>query len=83
MPLDYGADAPAYYRTIPMEEREKRVVLEKEICIVDDEEFFIHGCIDIPIIDSDADKIFSWVFGARSAVKVLIWLQKIGTIRSA
>lgn len=51
LPLDYGAKYPDYYFEIPSEEREKRIYVTDDICVVDNEFFFIRGCLEIPIID--------------------------------
>ena len=46
----FGASAPSYYYSIPETEREERCLLTSETCIVDDEFFFVRGCIEIPVI---------------------------------
>lgn len=45
----FGADAPLYYYGIPEDERSKRCKLTSDTCIVDDEHFFVRGCIEIPV----------------------------------
>jgi hypothetical protein len=50
--------APYYYYTVPADQREQRCVLASDLCSIDDEDFFIRGCLDIPIIGTDAH--FSW-----------------------
>ncbi len=53
LPLDYGARFPAYYFEVPAEEREERILVNDDICVVDNEFFFIRGCIEIPILEMD------------------------------
>jgi hypothetical protein len=48
---DMGIDYPDYYFGVPEEERDRRVKLTGDTCIIDDEEFFIRGLIEIPIRD--------------------------------
>jgi hypothetical protein len=50
--------APYYYYTVPTDQRERRCLLTSDLCSIDDEDFFIRGCLDIPIVGSDEH--FSW-----------------------
>jgi hypothetical protein len=54
----FGAEFPEYYLSIPPAEREERVELTKDLCVVDGSHFFIRGRIEIPIIDHDEP--FCW-----------------------
>jgi hypothetical protein len=58
LPLHYGAAAPAVYYSIPEPERAERAVLSSDMCVIDDEHFFIVGNIDIPIVGHTEH--FSW-----------------------
>jgi hypothetical protein len=44
-----GTDRPDPWWGIPAEERTRRIELTSESCIIDDDEFFIRGVIEIPI----------------------------------
>ncbi|MGH7140019.1 MAG: DUF2199 domain-containing protein [Pirellulales bacterium] len=44
LPMDFGADAPAPYYSIPEEEREARCELNADLCVIDQNSFFIRGC---------------------------------------
>lgn len=46
---DIGADKPDYWWNVPDEEREQRVELTPDTCVIDGEEFFIRGIIHIPV----------------------------------
>jgi hypothetical protein len=48
---DLGADRPDIWWSIPAEEREQRIQLTNDTCIVDQENFFIRGVLQIPIHD--------------------------------
>jgi hypothetical protein len=54
----FGADFPAYYFSVPPQEREKRIEYSKDWCVVDEEHFFIRGRIEIPVHGSD--EYFCW-----------------------
>jgi hypothetical protein len=54
----FGYSAPLYYYGIPSKERAERCVLESDICVVDQEHFFVRGCIEIPV--HGETQPFSW-----------------------
>ena len=53
-----AAEAPLYYYSIPEAERVERCELTSDICIVDEEFFFIRGNIEIPV--HGLEERFSW-----------------------
>ena len=54
----FGAKAPLSYYAVAEEEREHRCDLGSDDCVVDQEFFFVRGCIEIPVIGEDEP--FSW-----------------------
>jgi hypothetical protein len=42
--------APASYEAIPEAEREERCALGTDNCVIDGKWFFIHGCLEIPVL---------------------------------
>ena len=58
LPLHYGAAAPVYWYGVPAKERKKRCVLSADQCVIDEENFFIVGNLDIPVVGSTEP--FSW-----------------------
>jgi hypothetical protein len=59
---DIGNDEPYYWFTVPEDERLARTQLTEDTCIIDDEDYFIRGVINIPIHDYDRDFGFGvWV----------------------
>ncbi len=58
LPLAMGPQAPAEYFRIPTEEIEERVALSPDLCVIDQEKFFVCGNLEIPIQASD--EVFSW-----------------------
>jgi len=46
-----GSDRPDPYWDVAEEERERRIELTSETCVIDDEDFFIRGVIEIPVHD--------------------------------
>jgi hypothetical protein len=58
----FGWDCPISVFDVPPEERDGRVELGSDECIIDDKWFFIRGCIEIPIIGLEESFIWGeWV----------------------
>jgi hypothetical protein len=45
----FGAAAPLSFYAVPEGEREARCSLGSDDCVIDEEEFFVRGCIDIRV----------------------------------
>jgi len=45
----FGWDFPAQYLAVPETERAQRAVLSDDACVIDNEWFFIRGCLEIPV----------------------------------
>jgi hypothetical protein len=54
----FGWDHPIQVLDIPEEEREQRVALGTDDCIIDNEHFFVRGCLEIPV--TGHDEPFTW-----------------------
>src|ERR1700722_20485576 len=63
VPLSFAADFPDAYANLSREERDIRAVVGSDQCIIDQEQFYIRGCIDLPV--RDADGVFLWGVWAR------------------
>ncbi|OCA84057.1 hypothetical protein A8F94_15110 [Bacillus sp. FJAT-27225] len=58
LPMSYGSPIPDYVYDIPMEEQESRIEMNDDLCIIDEEYYFIRGCIELPVIDGEGP--FTW-----------------------
>jgi hypothetical protein len=58
IPDSYGYEAPWQWYTIPKAERTKRAFLNKDYCVIDETDFFVRGCLEIPIVG--ATEPFLW-----------------------
>jgi hypothetical protein len=54
----FGWEWPITYLLVPREERERRVELGPDSCVIDGSEFYVRGCLDIPV--HHYDEPFSW-----------------------
>jgi hypothetical protein len=59
LPLCYGAEAPDLYASIPESERDARAELTSDLCVIDQQYFFVLGRICIPV---------------RGSVDLFLWL---------
>ena len=58
MPMAYHADAPAAVNTIAKAQWAERVDSDGELCIIDDEYYFVHGVLQLPV--HGGDEVFEW-----------------------
>ncbi|MGL6074795.1 MAG: DUF2199 domain-containing protein [Fimbriiglobus sp.] len=58
LPMHYGAEGPELWFTIPEKKRKKRVMMNKDVCLIDEKYGFIVGNLEIPVLDSPDH--FSW-----------------------
>ena len=45
----FGFAFPIDYLDVPEAERKERVFLTEDTCVIDDERFFVRGCLEIPV----------------------------------
>jgi hypothetical protein len=57
--LDYGFRVPEAYLAVPEAERSARAVLTGETCTIDGREWFVRGCVEVPLTDAPN----RWVWG--------------------
>jgi hypothetical protein len=70
----YGSDRPADYWAVPENKISSDVFLTSDSCVIADKFFYIRGCIDIPLIDSDE----KWTLGVWISLKeenFMIWQE--------
>ena len=58
LPMSFAAEFPDQYANMGREERDARAVISSDQCIIDQEWFFIRGCLEIPIVESG--DVFLW-----------------------
>ncbi|HEX5720631.1 MAG TPA: DUF2199 domain-containing protein [Thermoanaerobaculia bacterium] len=59
LPLVLGAFAPAAWEALPENQREARAVLSSDQCIIDNQQFFLLGRLDIPVVGQENP--FTWL----------------------
>lgn len=52
------AAAPLSYYAVPKDERETRCQLDSDACIIDESQYFVRGCLEVPV--DGVHEPFSW-----------------------
>ena len=68
LPFSFSAEFPDAYVGLTDEERNARASLSSEQCIIDQEQFYVRGCIEIPVRGTDG--VFLWGVWAKVEDKV-------------
>lgn len=61
--FSFAADFPDPYVHLKRDERDTRAAVGSDQCIIDEEQFYLRGCIQLPIIGSEG--VFLWGVWAR------------------
>lgn len=51
LPMAFGSYSPAHYDKIPEAERESRCDLTDDLCVIDEEQFYIRGCLELSVVE--------------------------------
>jgi len=54
----FAVDLPIYCDAMSSSERERRCSFDREVCVIDDEFYFVRGSIEIPV--QGTDELFVW-----------------------
>jgi hypothetical protein len=73
----FGADAPLSYYAIPEAERDARCDLGSDECVIDDQHFFVRGCIEIPV-QGHSDPFIWGVWTSLSQENFDAWVKVFG-----
>ncbi|MEX2151544.1 MAG: DUF2199 domain-containing protein [Steroidobacteraceae bacterium] len=73
----FGAKAPLSYYALPETERDSRCTLGTDNCIIDDEHFFVRGCLEIPVHDQ-GDPLVWGVWVSLSKASYDAWAAVFG-----
>ena len=60
--MSFAADFPDMYANMKREERETRALIGSDQCVIDQQWFFIRGCLEVPILGSNEPFVWGvWV----------------------
>ena len=58
-------DTPLHYLAVPESERSRRCKIDEDLCVVDNEAFYVRCTLEYPVLDSD--EVFNWgIWGSLS-----------------
>jgi hypothetical protein len=73
LPFDYSFDAPSNWHGLSEAEREARGKLTSDLCVIDDAEFYVRGCVEIPVHDTPHQLVYGvWVSVSRDSFKYIL-----------
>lgn len=58
LPMSYAPLAPLNWFDLPDSERDAQAKLDSDVCIIDDREFYVRGCVEIPVVGRP--ELFVW-----------------------
>jgi hypothetical protein len=59
LPMSFGPEAPAPWFSIPEDKRPSRGMLNSDLCVIDDEHYFVRGRILLPV--QNEEQPFCWL----------------------
>lgn len=71
LPMSFALEFPDQYANMTRDERDARSVIGSDQCIIDQQWFFIRGCLEIPIVG--LDEVFLW--GLWASIKEEVFDQ--------
>jgi hypothetical protein len=76
LPEGFACEAPHYWRQPADDEPESRNELGSDFCMIDGEEFFIRGCVEIPVIGRQTSFIWGvWASLSRESFERAVALH--------
>ena len=63
LPCSFSAESPDAYVALSPQDRAARAVLTSDQCVIDEQQFYVRGCIEIPIRGTDG--VFLWGVWAK------------------
>ena len=58
VPFSFAADFPDPYANLNKDGRDARAIIGSDQCIIDQQQFYLRGCLEIPIVGTD--QVFLW-----------------------
>ena len=80
---DYAFAAPDQWYSISEDERDNRAKRDTDVCIIENKDIFVRGCIEIPIIGTNERFVWGvWVSVSRDSFKRIVELWNADVIES-
>ena len=83
LPLDYAFGAPDRLFQIPKSEREHRSKRDSDVCIIDNKDIYVRGCLEIPIVGQDERFIWGvWVSVSKASFSRILDLWEAPVVEN-
>jgi hypothetical protein len=83
LPLDFASEAPDHWFQIPESERDARAKLDSDVCMIDGNDIFVRGCLEIPIIGQEDCFIWGvWVSVSKASFERILELWNVPVIEN-
>jgi hypothetical protein len=70
LPLNFASAAPGPWLELTEEERSARGKIDSDICVIDRQQFFVRGCLEVPIIDYSTAFVWGiWISVAKPSFR--------------
>ncbi|MBV8407967.1 MAG: DUF2199 domain-containing protein [Alphaproteobacteria bacterium] len=71
--MDYAVAAPRNWFGLPEAERAARSKLTQDTCVIDGAEYYVRGCVEIPLSDSSEPFVWGvWVSVSRESYRYIL-----------
>jgi hypothetical protein len=71
--MDFAVAAPRNWFALPEAERLSRAKLSADLCTIDDNEHYVRGCLEIPVLDSPEVFVFGvWVSVSSQSLRYIL-----------
>jgi len=73
LPMAFGIAVPDNWLGLPEAERDTRAKLTDDVCIIDDAEYYVRGCLEIPVSDSSECLVLGvWVSVSEESLRYML-----------
>lgn len=80
LPMSYALEGPSNWYAIPEAERATRVKIDSDLCVIDGQEFYVRGCIEVPVHGCPETFVWGvWVSVSEASFRYILdrWTAEI------
>jgi len=71
--MSYGFSAPRNWFGLSEADRSTRATLTEDVCVIDETEHYVRGCVEIPVSDSAESLVWGvWVSVSRESFRYIL-----------
>ena len=78
--MSFAPLAPDPWLAVPEAERDRRGKIDSDLCVIDQQHFFVRGCLEIPVRDCPDPFVWGvWVSVSETSFKRILELWDVNT----